>query len=190
VKSPKLLLGFFYFWNMKEKNEFELVVSPGRRPIWKTILAALFFTVMVYSIYEIIYMYWNLGICEYTSKYLPKFTELIAYSLSGGVAFSVMKSVLIDVDKDKLISRFYIGPFSRDVLSTVPELEYVSVFLNQRDCFEVNLWYKGNKHYKMYAFDEELGAFEFATQVANKLNIDLLDATEKGNSKWIDKTNS
>lgn len=173
---------------MKRINEFELIVSQGRRPIWKTILAALFFTIMFYFLYLGIIMYWHLGICEQTSKSLPQFVKSICYCLAGGISFSVMKTVLIDVDKDKLISRYYIGPFSKDVLTTVPELEYVSVFLNPKNYFEVNLWYKGNKRYMMYNFDEGLQAFKFASQVAIKLNIDLLDATEKGNSKWVDKT--
>jgi len=49
------------------------------------------------------------------------------------------------------------------------------------------IWYKGNKHYKMYAFDKKAQAMEFASLAAARLKIDLLDATEKGNSKWIEK---
>ncbi|GAA4080330.1 hypothetical protein GCM10022389_28060 [Flavobacterium cheonanense] len=33
-------------------------------------------------------------------------------------------------------------------------------------------------------------AMSFGLLFSNKLNIDLLDATEKGNFKWIDKTKS
>ncbi len=29
---------------------------------------------------------------------------------------------------------------------------------------------------------------DFGLLISNKLNIDVLDATEKGNFKWIDKT--
>lgn len=73
--------------------------------------------------------------------------------------------------------------------SKIPILEYVSVFKNsQKEIFEVNLWYKGNKHYNVFNFEEFQSAFDFALLYSNKLNIDLLDATEKGNSKWIDKT--
>lgn len=95
---------------------------------------------------------------------------------------------MIDIDKNKLISIYSVGPFSKKIPSVVPELEYVSVFLNSKDIYEVNLWYKGNKHYTMYAFGEKQPAMKFGEQVSAKLDIDLLDATEKGNSKWIDKT--
>jgi hypothetical protein len=46
---------------------------------------------------------------------------------------------------------------------------------------------KGNKHYKMYKLTEEEHALKFGAMVAQKLNIDLLDSTEKGNNKWVEK---
>jgi hypothetical protein len=171
---------------MEEKNEFELIVSQGKRPIWSTIVAALFFTYMIYSIYMLIQMLWKFGFLEGVAQELPRFAQNIGYTLAGGISFSVTKTVLIDIDKSKLISRYFVGPFSKDVLSVVPDLEYISVFLDSKGYYQVNLWYKGNKHYKMYDFEEKNPALEFAQQAAAKLNIDLLDATEKGNSKWME----
>lgn len=171
---------------MENKNEFELIVSEGKRPIWSSVLAALFFTLMFYSIYLLFQLIWEIGFSARTLKNLPSFFKTIALSLAGGITFSVTKTILIDVDKDKLISRFFVGPFSKDVLSVIPELEYVSIFLNSKDDYEVNLWYNKNKHYKMYSFDEKCSAFNFGSEVAKKLKLDLLDATEKGNPKWIE----
>lgn len=112
----------------------------------------------------------------------------MSFCLVGGIYFSMTKTVLIDTDKDILISRFNVGIFSRDIKSKVPELEYVSVFQADELEYQVNLWYVKNKHYKMYTFAEKDSALKFGASVALKLNIDLLDATERGNSKWIDKT--
>ena len=68
----------------------------------------------------------------------------------------------------------------------MPELEYVSVFNNMgAEQFEVNLWYEGNHHFNIMAFDESQPAFDYGKQFSEKLNLKLLDATEKGNSKWI-----
>ena len=111
----------------------------------------------------------------------------MAFCFAGGVHFSVVKTVLIDLDKDQLISRYCLGPFSYDSKDIIPELEYVAVFKNGKDDFEVNLWYKGNKHYNMYIFELKAQAMEFAEIIVAKLKLDLLDATEKGNSKWVDK---
>ena len=173
---------------MKESiKEYELIVSQGNRPLWMRILAALFFTCMLYFIYELCLVIYYRGFSQIPPKALSGFVELITYSLSGGIAFCITKTVLIDTDKDLLISRFCVGPFSRDVKSKVPELEYVAVFFDSKENYEVNLWYVGNKHYRMYDFDEKEPAMKFADMVSEKLNIDFLDATEKGNSKWIDK---
>ena len=174
---------------MKENiKEYELIVSQGNRPLWMRILAALFFTYMLYLVYELCLLFYYRGFSAFSSKTLPSFAELIGYSLSGGITFCITKTVLIDTDNDLLISRFCVGPFSHDVKSRVPELEYVAVFFDSKENYEVNLWYVGNKHYRMYDFDEKKTAMKFAEMVSEKLNIDLLDATEKGNSKWIDKT--
>ena len=174
---------------MKENiKEYELIVSQGNRPLWMRILAASFFALMLYFLYGIILIFYYRGFCEYTSHVLPGFVESIAYCLTGGITFCTTKTVLIDTDKDLLISRFCVGPFSHDVKSKVPELEYVAVFFDSKENYEVNLWYVGNKHYRMYDFDEKKPAMKFAEMVSEKLNIDILDSTEKGNSKWIDKT--
>jgi hypothetical protein len=95
---------------------------------------------------------------------------------------------LIDTSNEKLISRYIIGPFSFDVNSKIPKLEYVSVFLDSSANFQTNLWYLGNKHYKMYDFELKEDALLFAKITASRLEIALLDATEKGNSKWIETT--
>ena len=171
---------------MQEK-EYELIVFQGARPIWKTVLAAILFTMVFYQLYRLIELLFEQGYQGESAKQYGNSIKLICYCLPGGIYFSLAKTVFIDTDKDKLVSRFFVGPFFRDRISSVPELEYVAVFKNKRDLYEVNLWYKGNRHYNMYAFDSELPAFKFAEKVSKKLNLDLLDATVKGNSRWIAK---
>lgn len=171
---------------MDTKTEYELVVSQGKLPLWRAIVAAAFFTGLCYLLYLDFRMFYNAGVNEKTCMLAAKSLEGLGYCLVGGITFSITKTVLIDTDTDKLISRFFVGPIRRDIVATVPELEYVSIFKNGKDQFEVNLWYKGNKHYKMYIFDEKLPAIGFGREVARKLKIDLLDATVKGNSQWLD----
>jgi len=169
-----------------ECKPYELIVSEGKLPIWKAIVAAAFFTGLVYLLYLDFRMFYNAGVNEKTGLLAAKSLKRLGNCLVGGIAFSITKSVLIDTDTDKLISRYCVGPFHRDILTAVPTLEYVSVFKNGKDEFEVNLWYKGNKHYKMYVFESKSPAIGFSRQVAQKLKIDLLDATVKGNSQWLD----
>ena len=64
-------------------------------------------------------------------------------------------------------------------------LDYVSVFKTQKSEFEVNIWYGKNKHYNISNFETLNEAFILGRTLSDKLNLDLLDATEKGNSKWL-----
>jgi len=169
-------------------KDYELIVAQGKLPIWKLVLSVAFFSIMVWILSQNVIMFFYAGFTEKTFMAFSKSIGSIAYCLTGGVVFAVSKTILIDVDKDILISRYNVGIFSKDVKSVVPKLEYVSVFLEEEQHYKVNLWYIGNKHYTMYSFEEKEIAFTFANHVATKLNIDLLDATKRGNNKWIETT--
>ena len=171
---------------MEQDEEFELIVHEGKRPLWQSIVAAILFSLMFYLIYQSARLFYYFGYSDFTLKSVPHLVYGIAYCLVLALGFSVVKSVLIDIDKDKLVSRFTLGPFSYDQLSAVPSLEYVSVFKDARGGYDVNLWYIGNKHYVMCDFYDSEPAFVFARYVATKLNLELLDATVKGDSKWIE----
>lgn len=171
---------------MEKDNEYELVVSQGRLPWWKIIIASLLFSYMIYFLYLICVTFYVYETKDIHPKYIAYLTKWAALSFAGGISFSITKNVLIDIDKDKLVSIYMVGPFSRKVTSSVPKLEYVSVFIGSKEIYEVNLWYLGNKHYKMYFFEDKASAMEFAKLAAKKLKIDLLDATQKGNSVWIE----
>lgn len=175
---------------MKNENGYELVVSQGKRAIWERALAAVFFTGMIYLLYVDAKMLYYAGINFDTCSLIAESLGSITFCFAGGIAFSMVKAVMIDTDADKLISLYSVGPFSKKIYTKVPVLDYVAVFKNAKDQFEVNLWYKGNKHYKMYLFETGQPAMIFATQVAKKLKIDLLDATVKNDSKWIDISES
>ncbi|HSD15206.1 MAG TPA: hypothetical protein VLB74_11205 [Flavobacterium sp.] len=172
---------------MENRNEFEVVVSQGKRHFLEIALAAVFFGVLLYLV----------GMTIYYAIFNPDLGLFIGnsynmLSLSGflivmGLKFSMVKDVLIDLDENKLVSRYSVGPFEYNKKSEVPDLDYISVFLNLKGNYEVNLWYGKNKHYKMYVYFEKEEAFQFAEQIAAKLKLDLLDATEPGNSKWIEK---
>jgi hypothetical protein len=173
---------------MEEENKYEIMISEGKRSWHEIALASVFFSVLVYLI----------GMTFYQAYINPNYALFLGnicntISISGllivtGLKFSLVKDILIDTDTNELVSRYRVGLFSYDVLSKIKEFEYVSVFKDAKDYYRTLLWHTGNKHYKMYFFEEKKPAFEFALMVSNKLNIDLLDATEKGNSKWIDKT--
>lgn len=165
----------------------EILISEGKKHFIESALAAIFFAAFFYTVFLTLYY------CIFE----PRFADIIInlynifglglISLSLGLRFATVKTILIDTSLERLISRYHIGPFSIDRLSSIPQLEYVAVFLNAKELHEVNLWYKGDRHYKMYVFEDKYHAFRFAEMVTQKLQLDLLDATQKGNSKWIER---
>ena len=162
------------------------MVSEGKKE-WRQLgLAAVFFAISVYCVFNIVFIFFTNEITEELCMQVGKSLAIPSFCFAAGVNFSLRKSILIDLDRDKLVSRFEIGPFSRDRISFVPELEYVAVFKDTHDFYQVNLWYRGNKHYNMYFFEDKGLAMKFGKIAALKLKIDLLDATVKGNSAWIE----
>ncbi|RAR72572.1 hypothetical protein [Flavobacterium aciduliphilum] len=162
---------------MKKINEYELIIFPGKIPIWRLVIASALLTLVLYYLYLALTFFYYLGFTEMAFKSLARVIKLITYPMFLIVSLSMTKTILIDTDKDKLISRYQLSSFSKDVLSKIPELEYVAVFFNSKEEFEVNLWYQGNKHYQMYRFEKKEEAMNLAMITSTKLNIDVLDAT-------------
>ncbi|MFN4026213.1 MAG: hypothetical protein ACK4IZ_02060 [Flavobacterium sp.] len=172
---------------MEDYNEYELVVSQGKLPWWRIIVASLFFTYMIYMLYILGMAFYKVDFDKVNPKEIAGVIKTASFCLAGGVSFAITKSILIDLDKEKLVSVYMVGPFTSKVNTALPELQYVSVFKVDDFEYEVNLWYLGNKHYKMYKLNEKEHALKFGAMVAQKLKIDLLDATDCGNNKWVDK---
>lgn len=138
-----------------EIKEYELIVSEGKKPIWKLIFASLLFTISIVSIVNIFNSVWSVGFEKLPIKFYTSNIKILGLTLSLGITLSITKTILIDTDKNKLVSRYFVGPFYRDILSVIPKLEYVSVFLDTSEIYQVNLWYNKNKHYKMYVFENK-----------------------------------
>lgn len=185
------MFGFFLFLEM-DSNQKEIVVSQGKRPLWHTIIAAFLYTLSFFFLFYSIYKLFLMGLNETNTKVIKgnvSFFSLSIYAFLGGLRFSVCKTIFINTVKQKLKTQFSVGAFKVNYHSEIPKLNYVSVFKNpNRDFVEVNLWYGKNKHFNVTNYKNIGEAINFGLLISNKLNIDLLDATEKGNSKWIDKS--
>ncbi|MGJ8591231.1 MAG: hypothetical protein ACSHXF_01710 [Aquaticitalea sp.] len=95
--------------------------------------------------------------------------------------------IYLDFKNLKIRYAYEIGLFSyKEKWQDLEDLEYISVF-KKNELFEVNLWYKKNKIVNLFATDKFSDAIDNAYQIANKLQIDLLDASVKGNHRWVDK---
>jgi len=181
------LSGFFYFWKMKEKIEYEVSIFEKKRKWYELVLAAIFYSIFIYVFSVLAYSCFFETSAIVVAKRLRAAILLGGFCITYGLKFSMTKDILIDLETKVIISRYAVGPFSRSLKSKVTEFEYVSFFKDKNDCYRTNLWYVKNRHYKMYSFEDKEAAYQFSLEISNKLNIDILDATEKGNFKWLEK---
>lgn len=172
---------------MEEQVTYEVSIFEKKRSWYELVLASVFYSVFIYLLFLFIYSAFFVSSAELFIRALSFIISIGSFCVVYGLRFSATKNVLIDVDTNLIVSRYVVGPFSCDFKSKVAEFEYVSFFKNKYGSYGTNLWYVKNRHYKMYDFEDKEAAYQFALDISNKLNIDLLDATEKGNFIWIEK---
>jgi hypothetical protein len=167
-------------------NEHLVRINSGRRPVWRTILTALFLTALILLVAADIFMVVASHFEEKDLYASANSLGLMGFLLAGAATFGTQKDMVLDGRKNQIESCYYIGWLQHTVRSTLPDMEYVSVFLDGKGMYETNLWYKDNKRLALYDFDEKSQAMDFAKDVARKLSIDLLDATDGANRQWVE----
>jgi len=53
--------------------------------------------------------------------------------------------------------------------------------------FGVNIWFNGNQHFNLHKRPDYLSTFKIGFELFKELKVDLFDATQPNNHKWIDK---
>ncbi|WCO01481.1 hypothetical protein [Psychroserpens ponticola] len=162
----------------------DAIISYTRKvPIWKIILGIGF---ILLSIYAILFI-----------------------SILNGIVFMIMSFFLIKTDGSEinLESKTYRKTYSFLGIKTgkwepLPKVEYITVFAtteditvralsaettNSKDVILLNIFYDRNKKFTAYSTTNLKDAFDVASHIANALLIDLLDATKKGDYRWVDK---
>ncbi len=110
--------------------------------------------------------------------------------VSQGILFSVVKNIHFDLNQKKLKEEYQVGPIKIGNWKNLPEIEYVSVFRQAKAdanfIYEVNLWYKRNRHFNVYQNTHLNTVMLMGKNVARILNKDLWDATVPQKECWID----
>ena len=171
----------------------DVIISEGERPVWQIVVASLFFTLSIFIITYYFYQYGSSILMNLIyALIIAAYYFFVAFcAMLMGLRFSMKNTMFFDLENRKFKDQYKVGPFKMGKWKLLPELEYVSVFKNGRDIFEINIWHRKNKkytdkHFNIYNYHEEEEAFETGFYIANQLNIKLLDATEKGNFKYLD----
>jgi len=168
-----------------DTHQNEILISQYKRPAWHFLLGGLLYLAAVglaaYAFYQV-YAYPEDP--SYQND-LGGYLTVAILLFVAGLGSSIVKTRYLNLEKEKLQTEFRFWFLKMRTQSSMPELEYVSVFKNEgAETYEVNLWYEGNHHFNVDNFDEAEPAFEFGRKFSEKLNLKLLDATQKGNFKW------
>lgn len=139
---------------------------------------------------------------------LVGFLGIISLSLFGLIPFAfayvLLKSEGTEVDLEAKTYRKTTALFGLKFGKWQPmdNPAYISVFnttenitvrvvtaeaTNSRAIIKLNLFFENNRQVTIYNTEDVRHAFDVASHIADALMIDLLDATEKGNFKWVDK---
>lgn len=175
---------------MNNKEESIVSVFEAKRSWYELVIAAVFFSVTIAVVIFVIFINYNIHSLLTFITSMRILALIGVMSFVAGLKFSQVRNLQIDFHKNLIITRYVVGPFSYKTESKVTEFEYVSFFKVNNTCFGTNLWYVKNRHFEMYEFETKERAYQFSLDLSTKLKIDLLDATEKGNFKWIEKENS
>ncbi|WP_285651260.1 hypothetical protein [Allomuricauda sp. NBRC 101325] len=167
-----------------------VIISEGGRSIFQLVLASFFFTM---GIILLLLYFFGINLFDLDNSYKKWIVgnfEIGLFAIVQGVVFSMVRSIHFDLKANKYKIVYSVGPISYGKWKELPEVNYVSVFRqpksNGKYTFDVNLWYTNNRHFNVYENYIVEPSFDMGYQIAKSLNVDLLDATDPHNKKWIE----
>ncbi|WP_452220052.1 hypothetical protein [Lacinutrix salivirga] len=123
--------------------------------------------------------------------------------VTGIIIYFFKKGIEILIENKTYRNFFSFFGFRIGKLENLPKIEYVSIFNTREytldpalrvdaepgvsktyDIIHVNLFYNTNQKITAFRTKSKKEAFKVAKEMANRLNIDILDATEP-KSKWL-----
>ncbi|WP_299120715.1 hypothetical protein [uncultured Winogradskyella sp.] len=97
------------------------------------------------------------------------------------------KSIHLNFTHKKIKYETSVGPFGiNKKWKNLKNLEYISVFKTENG-YEVNLWHNKNEIINLFVYENYEDVVKEAFIIAEKLDIELLDARKRGYHQWIDK---
>jgi len=158
----------------------DVFISQGVRPIWHLIIAATCYTLVVvcaYQFYSDLFPSTN-KLRHFNVNWIYVIIMLLFYAIK----FSLVYHYYFDFEKKKYKIEKTIGPIKMGKWKEFKKLNYVSVFKNTKELYEVNLWYNKNKHFNIVTFDEYNEGLKIGKEIATKMKLELFDATTKSTS--------
>ncbi|OMQ12532.1 hypothetical protein [[Flexibacter] sp. ATCC 35103] len=169
---------------MKDLPQDKLVYTSDR-PFWNFLISIPLYYFMFRTTCKTVELFYA-GRIWYAVQFLV--TMFFLFVCAAGITFT-KKVYTNSRDKNVRFNFTLFGiPLCKDTI--FKNVQYVSVYKNHTDRdFEVNIYLTETKKKSVSVYLDSKQAFKLAINIATGLNVDLLDATEKGNFKWIEKDN-
>ncbi|WP_179021615.1 hypothetical protein [Winogradskyella forsetii] len=158
----------------------EFTIREPDNSIWQSVLIAFILTIY-------------LAFCYYYIT-TNNHTNIVFLIALGFVVINYMvlpnlttKSIHLNFTYKKIKYETSLGRFSiNKKWKDLKNLKYISVFKTENG-YEVNLWHNKNEIINLFVYDHYENVVKEAFAIAEKLDIELLDARKRGHHQWIDK---
>lgn len=159
------------------------LVYSSNRPFWHFLIAFPIYYFMFSTTCKTVELF-----CSGRIWYAVQFLVAVFFLFVCAAGLTFTKKVYTNSKEKNVRFSFTLFriPLCKDIIFN--GIKYVSVYKNHLDRdFEVNVYITETKKKSISIYLDSKSAFKLATSIAKGLNIDLLDATEKGNFVWVEK---
>ena len=156
-----------------------------KRPFWQLFTAGIFYTAAIFSV---VIFYTTLEINSEAKQLfmIPQIFEITWIFILVALSFSVLRDYHFDFRNKQYKEIYKLGPFKYGKWKQFRSIDYISVYRKRRKKIIVNLWYNDNKRINLAEYNNFKDAMFHGERVARTLKIDLLDARDPHNTKWVE----
>lgn len=165
-----------------ERFQNDMLVYRTKRPLWHYAIAIPLYAFIIPLVYKIIDLF-------FLQQFINglKFILVVVFVFICGAGLTFTKRIYTNSDLKNLRFNFTLFGIKLGKDDVFTDVKYISVYKNNSDRdFEIKVWLTETKKKTVSVLFNAESAFEFASYLAKGLDVQLLDATEKGNFKWIE----
>ncbi len=162
----------------------DIYVSKGHKAFWKLLFPYACFALAIYWSYHALVKFTSAGVENRGLVLVVSFIMILPLIVLG-IYFSRIQDFYFDfgTKRYRIVTR--IGIFKVGKWRRFKNLNYVSLFSNLDHVYQLNLWYDGNRHFKVDTFWVYEDAQYIGKEIAEQLNIGFYDAVAEAKANFV-----
>lgn len=167
-----------------------ILISGGKRSLLFRILSALAFSLSLFFLI-IFFTGHNLLMPDLIyKKYQVEALYMAIILFPLGILYSRIKNIFLDVDSNRYMEQWQIGPIKMGKWEQMEEIDFVCVFKSKKasgpDLYEVSIWFKSGRRKELFEYVQDEPAINLGKMIAKKLKRNFKDSSNPHNPIWID----